>query len=108
MQMRGKKFIIPLLIFIFTLVIYSLNLYSDFHSGDYRRLLPAGDAVPNTFLPYILLKDKTFVFDEQVQHLRRFENWVTDPVFLIKRNGHYYSAYPPLTGILTVPFYFFQ
>jgi len=108
MQVKGflRNGLIPLSIFAAVFLIYSLNLYTDFRSGDYRRLLPSGDAVPNTFLPYILLKDKTFIFDEQVQHLRRFENWVTDPAFLVRINGHYYSAYPPLTGILAVPFYF--
>jgi len=86
--------------------LYSVNSYSDFKSGDWRRLVGAGDVVPNTYLSWNLLRYKTFSFDESVQHLRRFENWNNDPSYFVKIGGHYFSAYPSLVGLAPLPVFF--
>lgn len=98
------------LIFIVTFVIYNLNTYQNFLTDTkektYRNLITSADVVPNTFLPYLIVKYQTFQFDKIKNTLKEFQSIKNKlPYFLIKTGEHYYSVYPTLTGILAVPFY---
>lgn len=99
----------PLLLTIVVLAIYLSNLPFDYRNDlarkDYRRLLPTADVVPNTFLPYVLLKHQTFSFDSIDQYLRVFDANNKLPYFLIKPETTYFSAYPIFTGLIALPFY---
>jgi hypothetical protein len=76
-------------------VVYNLNL----------REVSAHDTIPARFLPLSILAEGDLDLDEfEFLHLRR-----TDPkelpYYLQYRNGHYYSSYPVLPGIMAVPVY---
>jgi tetratricopeptide (TPR) repeat protein len=76
-------------------IVYNLNL----------REVSAHDTIPARFLPLSILAETDLDLDEfEFLHLHR-----TDPkelpYYLQYRNGHYYSSYPVLPGIMAVPVY---
>jgi tetratricopeptide (TPR) repeat protein len=76
-------------------IVYNLNF----------REVSADDTTPARFLPLSILAEGDLDLDEfEFLHLHR-----TDPkelpYYLQYRNGHYYSSYPVLPGIMAVPVY---
>jgi hypothetical protein len=76
-------------------VVYNLNF----------REVSAQDTIPARFLPLSILAEGDLDLDEfEFLHLGR-----TDPrelpYYLQYRDGHYYSSYPVLPGIMAVPVY---
>ena len=98
-----------LLVFFFILVIYLINLpfdYSRDHANDrFRRLLTSLDNVPNTFLPHLILEEKTLFFDSIYQVTQRLDSTDTNPYFLIPVERGVISVYPLITPLFTLPFY---
>ena len=90
--------------------VYLSNIYTDFKNnmGDkmFRHLMVSADIVPNTFLPYLIVKEKTIAFDSIYKLTKRFDSTVEKPYFLIQTASGYKSVYPILTGIMALPFYF--
>jgi len=108
--MKLNKIKIPALIFLLTFTVYLSNLSFDYkrnlETGQVRRLLTSNDLVPNTFLPYLILKYKTLDFSYIQNDLKKYFQGGTDnPYYFIRLNGKYISSYPILTGILAIPFY---
>lgn len=102
--------LISLLISIITPVIYLSNLPSDFNvnikNGLFRHVMVSADIVPNTFLPYLIIKERTVTFNTVYKLTKRLASTTEKPYFLIKTGDRYVSAYPILTGLLAVPIYF--
>ncbi|MBI4382094.1 MAG: glycosyltransferase family 39 protein [candidate division NC10 bacterium] len=80
----------PLLLFLIAVFIYNLN----------GRTLGGGDSLPARYLPFSIIKEFNFDFDE---FSFLYEPEVPD--FLQKRNGHIISTYPPWAAVLAVPVY---
>jgi len=104
-----KSLVAIFLVFVTTLAIFVSNAYNDYsidlNKHTYRRLMPAADVAPNTFLPYLILKHQTLSFNKIVKNLRQFGDNKEIPYFLVMRNGNFYSAYPIITGLFALPFY---
>ncbi len=80
----------PLLLFLLTILIYSLN----------DRTLFAGDTIPARYLPLSLVRELDFDLDEfPFLYESKF------PYFLTTSQGHIVSAYPPWAGVLALPVY---
>jgi len=98
------------LIFLVVFGVYISNAYDDFVTDSdnktYRNLATSGDIVPNTFLSYVLINHQVLYFDKIKGTLKEFQS-IKDrtPYFLIKTGDHYYSVYPPLTGLMAIPFF---
>ncbi len=80
----------PLLLFLLTVLVYSLN----------GTTLWSGDTRPARYLPFTLVKEFNFDFDE-LSFLYELEL----PYFLVVSNGHVVSSYPPWAGVLALPVY---
>lgn len=87
-----------------------LNLPYDYkksiETGMIRRMLASDDIIPNTFLPYVLIKHKGIDYAPIMKYIR---TWVQggkeDPYFMINRDGKYYASYPIITGLFAIPIY---
>lgn len=105
--MNLKKFWIPALIFLITFSVYLANLPIDYKKDNenrlVRRLLPSQDTIQNTFLPYLLIKEKTLYFDPVINTINTLSD--NRPYFLIPTEKGYYPAYPILTGLMALPVY---
>ena len=80
----------PLLLFLFTILIYSLN----------DRTIWSGDTIPARYLPLSLVRELDFDFDEFP-----FLHESTLPYFLTSSHGHIISTYPPWASVLALPVY---
>lgn len=104
-----KSMRIGLILFGIILLVYLVNLPADFkkdlENNDHRNLMTSADVIPNTFLPYLLIKEQTFTFDSISFFLRRFDGGQREQYFLLEHNDHKYSVYPPLAGIAALPVY---
>ena len=80
----------PLLLFLFTILIYSLN----------DRTIWSGDTIPARYLPLSLVRELDFDFDEFP-----FLQESTLPYFLTSSHGHIISTYPPWASVLALPVY---
>lgn len=80
----------PLLLFLFTILIYSLN----------GRTLSSGDTIPARYLPLSLVREFDFDLDE---FPFLYESKL--PYFLTSSHGHVVSAYPPWAGVLALTVY---
>lgn len=74
------------------------------------RTVGAGDSLPARYLPFSLLREGNFDFDEfpllySGDAVRIYPVLDGVPYFLRYRDGHYFSAYTPGPGILAVPVY---
>jgi hypothetical protein len=74
------------------------------------RTVGAGDSLPARHLPFSLLREGNFDFDEfpplySGDALRIYPVLDGIPYFLRYRDGHYFSTYTPGPGILAVPVY---
>ena len=74
------------------------------------RTVGAGDSLPARYLPFSLLREGNFDFDEfpplySGDALRIYPVLDGIPYFLRYRDGHYFSTYTPGPGILAVPVY---
>lgn len=102
---------ISLALFLIVSGLYLANLpvdYSlDMENGLYRRMLPSNDVVPNTYLPYVLMKYKAHDFSYVLDTLSKFDDAThkETPYFLIKTEGKIVSSYPVITGLLAFPIY---
>ncbi len=103
---------IPLLLAFFVFIIYLANLPIDYtkdlKNGLYRRMVPSDDVIPNTFLPYLVVREKTLVFDKIFSTVNFFDDpeHKPNPYFLVKATGGFICAYPIITGIMATPIYF--
>ncbi len=80
----------PLLLFLFTILIYSLNGHA----------LGSGDTIPARYLPLSLVRELDFDLDEF-----SFLYEPTLPYFLTIHQGHVVSSYPPWASVLALPVY---
>ncbi|MFC1624958.1 hypothetical protein ACFL15_01125 [Patescibacteria group bacterium] len=107
---KRKSLITALTIFFISFFIYLINLpfdyKRDFETGLTRRLLTSTDLIPNTFLSYQIIKNKTIDFISLEKNLRpRYFLDAETPYFFIRKEGALYSSYPILTGLFAIPFY---
>jgi len=97
------------LIFLFTFLIYLFNLNSDYQASllkhDHRRLITTDDAFANTFLPFNLLKNKSFAFNKIMNSFYSMQDSTKLPYYLVRINENYVSKYPIFTGLLATPIY---
>lgn len=95
------------MIFITSFLIYSANIKFDYDRDlkhhITRRLLPADDLIPNTFLPYMILKNRTLALNAVMNKFPMTK--VAKPGYVVKVGDDYKSVYPILTGLLATPFY---
>jgi hypothetical protein len=73
-------------------------------------MVGAGDSLPARHLPFSLLREGNFDFDEfptlySGEAVRIYPVLDGIPYFLRYRDGHYFSTYTPGPGILAVPVY---
>lgn len=106
---KPKKVYVAIFIFIATFIVYFWNTPSnylkDLKSAQYRRLLTSSDAVPNTFLPYLIYKHHAIDFSPITFYLRRFDGGEKTQYFISKSQIGKASSYPILTGIAAIPIY---
>lgn len=100
-----------ILLFFIVLAVYLGNLpqqyYKNLDNGQYRRLLPTDDTIPNTVLPYLLIKYKTLKFDEVFNSgIISKGSEFTRPYYLFETQNGWYSSYPILPAIFAIPFYY--
>lgn len=104
-----KELLSILFIFIVSFIGYLANLPSDYYRSlnrhNHRRLLTSLDAFPNTALPYLLIKYKTFEFGKALGAFYLTQDTAKIPYYLININGHYFSKYPIFTGLMAIPIY---
>lgn len=99
-------FILFFVIFLGYLANFPIDYSKDYKNGLVRRLAVTEDLVPNTFLPYVILKHKTIVFNPIIKDIRPYLGGRdTEPYYVILHNEKYISSYPILTGIMSIPFY---
>lgn len=96
-------------LFITTLFFYLVNLPNDYQRNlsnhNHRRLITTNDAFSNTFLPYTLLKYKTFTFNNVMNGFYLTQDSMKMPYFITKSQNNYVSKYPIFTGIMATPIY---
>ena len=80
----------PLLLFLFTILIYSLN----------DRTIWSGDTIPARYLPLSLIREFDFDLDE---FPFLYESKL--PYFLTESHGNIVSTYPPWASVLALPVY---
>lgn len=81
----------PLRLFLIAVFIYSAN----------GRLVGAVDTIPARYLPFTILREFDFDFDE-------FEFLFSNrgvPAYLFLAHGHYLPFFPPFAGLLALPVY---
>lgn len=97
------------LTFIITFLIYACNTPEDYSKSlsrsTYRDLLTSSDAVPNTFLPFLLYKHRSFDFSPISFYFRQFDGGNRRQYFITVTEKGKYSSYPILTGIMALPLY---
>jgi len=71
--------------------------------GDKKYLYASADVLPNTFLPYLVIKEGTIKFDSVEGKLWKLGG--RDSYFFYKKSGSYFSAYPIFTAVASVPIY---
>jgi hypothetical protein len=96
----GRRLVSTLLLFAGVLGAYLVN----------GRTIGAGDTLPASYLPWSLLAQRNFDFDEfPVLHDARARQYfpLLDgvPYYLRHHDGHYLSAYNPAAGVLALPVY---
>jgi hypothetical protein len=69
-----------------------------------------GDAVPARYLPFSVLREGDYDFDEfpflyDARAARSYPSPEGHPYFLMRRNEHFVSRYSPVSGTLALPFY---
>lgn len=107
-----KKWIIPIFISLIVFCIYCINLPIDYtkdlNNGLYRRMAPSSDVIPNTFLPYLLIKHKSLNYDHIFKTMEIFDDpeHKANPYFLVPTRKGHVNAYPIVTGLFAVPIYF--
>lgn len=95
-----------MLLFCLAILIYLAN----------GKVLWSGDTVPARFLPISILRELDFDLDEfpflyDLESSKRFPlvaflfKGEDAPYFLVHRNGHYISLYPPGPALLALPIY---
>jgi len=101
--------LLVLSVFILYLANLPIDYAKDLENGLYRRMLPSDDVIPNTFLPYVLIKERTFNFTSIYNTLNTFDEpeHKENPYFLIPTAKGYVSSYPVLTGLFATPIYYF-
>src|SRR3989344_777156 len=100
--------ILTLVVFILYLINLPVDFSKDFQNGLYRRMITSNDVIPNTFLPYVLIREGTFNFASIYTTLKKFdeEGIQGTPYYLIPTPDGYVSSYPILTGLFAAPIYF--
>jgi hypothetical protein len=105
-QKTYKKYTTATLLALVTFFIYSINTPSDYkidlQNKRFRRLMPSTDTLPNAFIPYLLIKSQTLDFQEIKKAISDIS---TEKYYLSKQENHYYSVYPILPGLFSVPIY---
>lgn len=108
-ELIKKPFVKYVVVFLLTFSIYLINTPEDFKKDTLKQthsnLLPSADAVPNTFLPFLLYKHNTFDFSPIAFHLRRFDSNKKIQYYISQGESGRYSSYPVLTGLIAYPFY---
>lgn len=99
-----------ILLFAVIFILFVSTTYRDYkidlEKGTYRRLMPSGDVIPNTFLPYSIIEQHSIYFDEMKSTIRLFDANKERPYYIIVTNDRFVSAYPMLTGVMALPIYF--
>jgi hypothetical protein len=80
----------PVRLFFIALFIYNAN----------GKLIGAVDTIPARYIPFTILREFNFDFDE---FTFLFRSGV--PAFLTFARGHYVSLFPPFAGLVAVPIY---
>ncbi|NJD67991.1 MAG: hypothetical protein C3F12_10645 [Candidatus Methylomirabilota bacterium] len=84
----------PLRLFLFAMLVYSAN----------GRLIGAVDTIPARYLPFTILREFDFDFDE-------FDFLFSNrgvPAYLFLAHDHYLPFFPPFAGLLALPVYMFS
>jgi len=104
-----KNLWLPGILFVICFFVFVSNANfeykTDLKNGRLRRLMPSEDVIPNTFLPYLILKEKTLKFDSIIETIFSISSEGKDPYFLINTEKGYFSAYPIWTAVMALPFY---
>jgi len=86
---------------IYSIILFFV-LFAGFNITTSVNLIPSGDVVPATLLPYSVLYEHTLSFDyfsDQI-HLNPGLDYSFSSI-----NGHYFSIFPIVTPILAIPVY---
>lgn len=91
--MLRKSYLTPVFFFLFTFVIFNINL----------RAIPSGDTIPTSLLPFSIIIDHSITLD-------RFQGWYDKnypfkQYFFITHKDHVYSNYPTVLPIIVTPLY---
>ena len=84
-----------LLVFLIAFLVYGITTCIQFN----------GDVKPAALIPFLILNQHTLYFDGVIPHLVDPINGWGSLYNLIQVNGHWVSAYPVVTPILTLPIY---
>lgn len=107
--LKNKTLLYTLAVFFVTFGLYSFNLIDDYKRSiarhNHRRMITTRDAFPNTFIPYTLLKHKTFSFDQIMNAVHLTQDTIKMPFYLVKVGESYFSKYPIFTGVMATPIY---
>ncbi len=66
--------------------------------------MPSADVIPNTFLPYLIVREHTVLFNNIYETIKLFDGGPR-PYYIVTLGEDHKSAYPILTGIMAVPIY---
>lgn len=105
-----NTYIMASFFFILSLSLYLLDLPSNYNNSwirtNHRRMISSQDAFPTTFVPYTLIKYKTFAMNKAMMAFEKTQDTIKIPYYVIKIGDNIYSKYPIFTGILATPIYF--
>ncbi|EKD99469.1 MAG: hypothetical protein ACD_22C00253G0011 [uncultured bacterium] len=97
-----------LLLFLVVFSVYTINTPFDYIKNKqdkmYRNLLPSDDVIPNTVLPFLLLKYGTLNY-EVIKDSGLIQCRTNCRYFFLQTPEGIYSVYPILTGLMALPFY---
>jgi len=95
---RGKEpraVVVALVLAVVSFVVYNLNF----------REVSMDDSIPNRFLPLSILAEGDLDLDEFTFLHENETDQKKLPYYLQYRDGHYYSSYPILPGLMALPVY---
>lgn len=94
---------------VITFVIYVATFLTVYLLKINPLVLQSEDILPNATVPFSILNEHNFNLDEYMPILKASypnpDDKTAKPYYTVEVNGHYYSAFPMLTALLTTPLY---
>ena len=97
------------LVFITTFIIYILTFLIVFIFNINPLILQSEDIISTATTPFSILNEGNVNLDEYMPIMKNAypnpDDRTAKPYYTVYKNGHYYSAFPLLTSLITTPLY---